>query len=445
MDIKIKMKTLTNIKKNIVLLLCCIIAVNTPLVLADTSSLDSVVAVVEKDVIMRSELDKRVAEARQQITSHNAPMPPDDVLIKQVLNSLILESIQLQMADHLGIKVDDDMLNQQMAKIASQNNMSLAQFSQALTKEGTNYPAVREQVRREMIISQLRQRQVVQHIHINDQEVSHAVNNKSKQAVTEYHLAGIMIKPTSNTPQAIQDAQKQATDIYNEVKNGRNFAQLAAAHSKASNAKSGGDLGWRQPSQLPPNISDAIASLNVNDVAPPFQDQQGIHIIKILGKREAANEATPAPTAVIEYHARHILISPSKIRNDDQSQKLITQIKEQIDQGADFAKLAKKYSDDPSSASQGGDLGWSVSKKFVPEFAHELETLSEKTVSAPFKTKFGWHILEVLESRNQNNTAQQQEEDTVRASIRKQKYEDELQKWLRQIRQEAFVDIKLDK
>jgi peptidyl-prolyl cis-trans isomerase SurA len=429
--------TLNDIKKIVILLLCCFGAMHLPVAIADTTSLDEVVAVVEKDVIMRSELNSRIAQAHAQLAARNQPAPPDNVLTKQILNNLILESLQLQMADRLGIRVSDEMLNQQMVKIASDNNMTLTQFSEALNREGTNYPAVREQVRREMTIAQLRQRQIGQRIRINDQEVNRALN---KQGAVEYHLANIMIRPASNTPEAIANAKKRAMDIYQEAKSGRSFAQLAAAHSSAPNAKGGGDLGWRPLSQLPPGVSSAIAVLGAEDITPPFQDQGGIHIIKVLGKRDVADKN--AASNITEYHARHILISPSKIRSDAQAQKLINEIKQEIDKGVDFAKLAQKYSDDPSSASQGGDLGWSTAKKFVPEFAQQLETLPEKKVSAPFRTKFGWHILEVLESKKQAVVNEQ--EEAARASLRKQKYDEELEKWLRQIRQEAFVDIKID-
>lgn len=439
--IKMKMKTLINIKQTFVLALLCMNFISAPYARAESTALDEVAAVVEKEVIMRSELDKRVNQMREQIASRNSPVPPDDALVKQALNSLIIESIQLQMAERLSIRVDDNTLNQQMAKIAAQNNMSLTQFSEALSREGTTYPAAREQIRREMTISQLRQRQVSQRIKINDQEVDRAINNKNKQDAIEYHLANIMIRPTSDTPEAIQDAQQQADAIYKEAKSGRNFAQLAAAHSNSPNAKAGGDLGWRRIDQLPPTLSSAVSSLDTNDVTQPFQDQQGIHIVKVLGKRNTSSDS--ASTAVTEYHARHILISPSKIRSNEQALTLITQIKEQIDQGADFAKLAKKYSDDSTTASGGGDIGWSTTKKFVPEFAQKMQTTPENTVSAPFQTKFGWHILEVLGSREQSDN-NAQEEESARSAIRKQKYEDELQRWLRQIRQEAFVDIKID-
>jgi peptidyl-prolyl cis-trans isomerase SurA len=445
MDTIIKMKhmiskKMATIKKSALFCLCVVGMTHMPIVHADTVPLDEVIAVAEHDAIMRSDLDRRLAQVRGQFAARNAPIPPDDVLTKQVLDVLILESLQIQLADRAGIRVDDDTLNQQMAKIASQNNMTLTQFSQALTQEGTTYPAAREQIRREMAISQLRQRQVGQRIRISDQEVDRALNSKGKKDTTEYRLANIVIRPSANTPEAIKQAQKTANEVYDQAKAGRSFAQLAAAHSAAPNAKSGGDLGWRKASQLPPNVNQAISSMGDAGITPPFQDEQGISIIKVIEKRAAVDDASPAQ--VTEVHARHILISPSKIRSDAQSQKLITQIKEQIDQGADFAKLAKKYSDDASSASAGGDLGWSSSKKFVPEFTSEVDSLPINKVSAPFKTKFGWHIVEVLERKNQDNAANQ-EKESARLSIRKQKYEDELQMWLRQIRQEAFVDIKL--
>lgn len=440
MDMTIKMKIMTTIKKTVLLALCAIGMAQTVIAHAEPVQLDEVVAIAERDAIMRSDLDDRIAQTRLQINSRNAPMPPDDVLTQQVLETLILESLQLQLAERGGIRVDDDTLNEQMSKIAAQNNMSLTQFSQELTKSGTNYPAVREQVRREMTIAQLRQRQISQRIRISDQEINRALNSKNKPESLEYHLAAILIKPSSNSPEAIKQAGQTATTVYNEAKSGRSFAQLAAAHSAAPNGKSGGDLGWNKTSQLSTAVTQAIAGLEVGGVSPPFQDTQGFSIVKIIEKRGATESTTAA--SVLEIHARHILISPSKIRNAEQTQQLINDIKKQLDQGADFAALAKKYSNDPTSASAGGDLGWSAPDKFVPEFAHEIETLPLNKISSPFKTKFGWHIVEVLERKNKDNAANQEKEN-ARLAIRKQKYDDELQMWLRQIRQEAFVDIKL--
>lgn len=409
---------------------------------AETIPLDEVVAVAEHDAIMRSDLNKRIAEAKAQLSQRNAPIPPDDVLTTQILETLIIESLQMQRADKMGIRIDDDALNQQMMKIAEQNNMTLNQFSEALSQTGSSYPEVREQVRREMTIQQLRQRYIAQRIRISDQEVDRALSGKNKQEPSEYHLAAIVIKPAANTPEAIKQAQETASDIYKEAKNGRSFSQLAAAHSTAPNAKSGGDLGWQKTSQLSGNVAKAIAGLSTNGITPPFQDGQSISIIKVLEKRGDSSTESNSSAQIAEVHARHILISPSKIRSDDEAQKLIGQIKEQLTQGADFEKMAKKYSDDTASASAGGDLGWSNPQKFVPEFANAVETMPLKKVGNPFKTKYGWHIVEVLERRNQNNAATQEKED-ARTSIRKQKYEDELKMWLRQIRQESFVDIKL--
>jgi peptidyl-prolyl cis-trans isomerase SurA len=442
MDTKIKMKSMIIIK-NVVLIILYVASITSSMFSwAEAIALDEVVAVAEHDAIMRSDLNKRIVEAKAQLSQRNAPIPPDDVLTTQILETLIIESLQMQLAEKMGVRVDDDALNEQMIKIAEQNKMTLNQFSEALSQTGSSYPEVREQVRREMTIQQLRQRSVAQRIRISDQEVDRALSGKNKQESSEYHLAAIIIKPSANTPEAIKQAQETAGDIYKEAKSGRNFAQLAAAHSTAPNAKSGGDLGWQKTSQLSSNVAQAVAGLSTNGITPPFQDGQSISIIKVLDKRGGTASENTRSTQVMEVHARHILISPSKIRSSDEAEKLIGQIKEQITQGADFAKLAEKYSDDTSSASGGGDLGWSKPEKFVPEFASAVEKMPLKKVSNPFKTKYGWHIVEVLERKNQNNAATEVKED-ARKTIRKQKYEDELKMWLRQIRQESFVDIKL--
>jgi peptidyl-prolyl cis-trans isomerase SurA len=406
---------------------------------AEVRPLDRVVAIVDNDVVMQSQLDQRVHEVQQTIAKRGAAVPPGNVLEQQVLERLIVENLQLQIGDRSGIRITDEDLNQAMGTIAQRNGMSLEQFRSALARDGLSYNDARDQVRREMIISRVRQRRVAERIQVSDQEVKNflASDLGKIQLSEEFRLANILIPtPESANAEAIQNAARQAQDVYVQLKQGADFGQLAIAKSASDNALEGGEMGWRKAAQLPPPFDQLLGTLAIGDITQPIRTPGGFIILKVLEKRGGGVQTRD------EVHVRHILIKPSEIRSDDETHRLANRLYERIQNGEDFADLAKSFSEDPGSALNGGDLNWVDPSSLVPEFRETMSTTAVNTVSKPFRSQFGWHILEVLGRRATDNTAQAREQQAMNA-LRNRKYDEELQSWLRQIRDEAYVEIKL--
>ncbi|MCU1726561.1 peptidylprolyl isomerase SurA [Pseudomonas sp. 7P_10.2_Bac1] len=406
---------------------------------AAVQPLDKVVAIVDNDVIMQSQLDQRVHEVQQTIAKRGQGVPPASVLDQQVLERLIVENLQLQIGERSGIRITDEELNQAIGTIAQRNNMTLDQFRQALAHDGLSYDDAREQVRREMIISRVRQRRVAERIQVTEQEVKNflASDLGKAQLSEDYHLANILI-PTSDSASsdAVQAAAKQAEDIYKQVKQGADFAQLAIARSGSDTALDGGDMGWRKAGQLPPPFDRMLSEMPVGDITPPVRTPGGFIILKLLDKRGGQT------VMVDEVHVRHILIKPSEIRTEAQTKELADKLYDRIQSGEDFATLAKTYSEDPGSALNGGDLNWVDPNSLVPEFREVMAETPQGVLSKPFRTQYGWHVLEVLGRRSTDSTTQAREQQAMNA-LRNRKYDEELQSWLRQIRDEAYVEIKL--
>ena len=406
---------------------------------AAVQPLDKVVAIVDNDVIMQSQLDQRVHEVQQTIAKRGQGVPPASVLDQQVLERLIVENLQLQIGERSGIRITDEELNQAIGTIAQRNGMSIEQFRQALAHDGLSYEDAREQVRREMIISRVRQRRVAERIQVTDQEVKNflASDLGKMQLSEEYNLANILIPtPESASSDAIQNAAKQAEDVYNKLKQGADFAQMAIARSGSDTALEGGDMGWRKAAQLPPPFDRMLSDMPVGDVTPPVRTPGGFIILKLNAKRGGGS------VVVDEVHVRHILIKPSEIRTEAQTKELAAKIYDRISSGEDFATLAKTYSEDPGSALNGGDLNWVDPNSLVPEFREAMADTPQGVLSKPFKTQYGWHVLEVLGRRATDSTTQAREQQAQNA-LRNRKYDEELQSWLRQIRDEAYVEIKL--
>jgi peptidyl-prolyl cis-trans isomerase SurA len=406
---------------------------------AEVRPLDRVVAIVDNDVVMQSQLDQRVHEVQQTIAKRGAAAPPAEVLQQQVLERLIVENLQLQIGDRSGVRITDEDLNQAMGTIAQRNGMSLEQFHAALTRDGLSFNDARDQVRREMIISRVRQRRVAERIQVSEQEVKNflASDLGKMQLSEEFHLANILIPtPENANAEAIQTAAKQAQAVYGQLKQGSDFGQLAIAKSSSDNALEGGDMGWRKAAQLPPPFDHLLGTLAAGDITQPIRTPGGFIILKVLEKR-----GTGAQTRD-EVHVRHILIKPTEIRSDEETHRLADRLYERIKNGEDFAELAKSFSEDPGSALNGGDLNWIDPGSLVPEFRAVMNNTAVNNVSKPFRTQFGWHILEVLGRRATDNTAQARELQATNA-LRNRKYDEELQSWLRQIRDEAYVEIKL--
>jgi peptidyl-prolyl cis-trans isomerase SurA len=406
---------------------------------AAVQELDRVVAIVDNDVVMQSQLDQRVHEVQQTIAKRGSGVPPASALEPQVLERLIVENLQLQIGDRSGIRITDEELNQAIGTIAQRNGMSIDQFRAALARDGLSYEDAREQVRREMIISRVRQRRVAERIQVSEQEVKNflASDLGKMQLSEEFRLANILIPtPESANSAAIQAAAKQAGEVYQQLKQGADFGQLAIARSASETALEGGEMGWRKAAQLPPPFDRLLSSLSVGDVTEPVRTPGGFIILKLLDKRGGQTQVRD------EVHVRHILIKPSEIRSEAATKQLVEKLYDRIKAGEDFAELAKSFSEDPGSALNGGDLNWIDPNALVPEFREVMASSQQGVVSKPFKTQYGWHVLEVLGRRATDSTTQAREQQALTV-LRNRKYDEELQTWLRQIRDEAYVEIKL--
>ncbi|WP_457788094.1 peptidylprolyl isomerase [Pseudomonas sp. PL-6] len=406
---------------------------------ADVRPLDRVVAIVDNDVVMQSQLDARLREVQQTIGKRGGALPPEHVLSQQVLERLIIENIQLQIGDRSGIRITDEELNQAMGTIAQRNGMSLEQFRQALARDGLSYADARDQVRREMIISRVRQRRVAERIQVTDQEVQNflASDLGKMQLSEEFRLANILIPVSEGASSSeIQAAERQARELYQQLQQGADFAQLAISRSASETALEGGEMGWRKAGQLPPPFDSMVSALSPGEVTEPLRTPGGFIILKLLEKRGGDTQVRD------EVHVRHILIKPSEIRSAEETRRLVERLYQRIVAGEDFAELAKSYSEDPGSALNGGDLNWIDPNALVPEFRQVMSETASGELSKPFQTQFGWHVLQVMGRRATDSSAQFREQQAANL-LRNRKYDEELQAWLRQIRDEAYVETKL--
>lgn len=406
---------------------------------AEVQPLNRVVAIVDNDVVMQSQLDSRLREVQQTIAQRGAALPPEHVLSQQVLERLIIENIQLQIGERSGIRITDEELNQAIGTIAQRNGMSIEQFRTALAADGLSYNDARDQVRREMIISRVRQRRVAERIQVTDQEVQNflASDMGKMQLSEEFRLANILIPVTEGaSPEDIQAADRQARELYQQLQQGADFAQLAIARSASETALEGGEMGWRKAGQLPPPFDAMISALAVGQVTEPMRTPGGFIMIKLLEKRGGGNQVRD------EVNVRHILIKPSEIRSEAETKRLVERLYQRILAGEDFAELAKNFSEDPGSALNGGTLSWIDPNALVPEFREVMNNTPAGELSKPFKSPYGWHVLEVMGRRATDSSAQFREQQAMTV-LRNRKYDEELQAWLRQIRDEAYVETKL--
>ncbi|WP_276487586.1 peptidylprolyl isomerase [Ectopseudomonas mendocina] len=406
---------------------------------AQVRPLDRVVAIVDNDVVMQSQLDARLREVQQTIGKRGGALPPEQVLSQQVLERLIIENIQLQIGDRSGIRITDEELNQAMGTIAQRNGMSLEQFRDALARDGLSYADARDQVRREMIISRVRQRRVAERIQVTDQEVQNflASDLGKMQLSEEFRLANILIPVSEGASSSeIQAADRQAQELYQQLQQGADFAQLAVSRSASENALEGGEMGWRKAAQLPPPFDSMIRQLNPGEVTEPVRTPGGFIILKLIEKRGGETQVRD------EVHVRHILIKPSEIRSEEETRRLVERLHQRIVAGEDFAELAKSFSEDPGSALNGGDLNWIDPEALVPEFREVMNNTASGELSKPFKSPYGWHVLQVMGRRATDSSVQFREQQAANL-LRNRKYDEELQTWLRQIRDEAYVETKL--
>lgn len=411
-----------------------------PVQAADTATvIDGIIAQVDEDVVLYSELDRRVNSVSQQIGGRGGRLPPRDVLRKQVLERLITDSVQLQMAKRGGVRISDEQLNATIADIARGNRLSPEQFRQALASEGVSYPVFREDIRGEMMIGQVRQRAVSRRVFISEQEVTGVLAQMEEQgsAPSEYRLGHIMIAVSENASSAdLQKAQAKADAIAEKVRSGADFSEQAIANSAGQEALEGGDLGWRNLNQLPTLFAEAVRRLKKDEVAQVLRSPGGFHILKVMDLR-GGEQGT---TMVTQSHARHILVKTSAVVDDAQAREKLIDLRDQVLKGADFQVLAKANSEDTGSASEGGDLGWANPGQFVPEFEKEMSRLAAKEISAPFKSPFGWHIIQLLDRRTQDQTDEIKKNRAAQI-LQKRKFDEETEIWLRELRIEAYVKI----
>ncbi len=404
------------------------------------AEIDSVVAVVNDDVITRYELDDRVREVVRQLQKQDTPLPGADVLEKQILERMITDMLQQQYARENGIRVDDAQLNLAITRIAQQNNFpTLADFRAKLEKEGVDYPKFREEIRSEIISTRLREREVESKLIISESEVDNYLANKARigSSGEEFHLAHILVTvPEQASAEKIQTARDRTEQALGKLNGGADFAQVAAGYSDATDALKGGDLGWRSGDTIPPLFMNELQNMKPGQTSAVLRSPSGFHILRLLEKR-----SSNAPVVISQTHARHILIKTSEIMPETEARKRILEIKQRIEAGADFAEQAKRYSQD-GSAQQGGDLDWLSPGQTVPEFEEEMNKLKPGQLGV-VQTQFGWHLIQVLERRN-TDVSEQQKRQQARIAIGNFKSDEQFQDWLRQLRDRAFIEYHPD-
>lgn len=401
--------------------------------------LDRVAVVVNDDIIMESQVRKRIDEVVRSMRRQQAPLPPEDEILRQVVEALIMESIQLQIGERAGVRIDDNTLNQTMQRIAQQNNLSLEEFKQQLQADGVSYQETRDQIRAEMITTRVREGRVGSRIQITEQEIQNYLTSEAgkKQLEAIYQLGHILLKVPENADVEEEERiEAKARDLLDQLRAGADFAQLAAAHSDGPAAAKGGDMGLRKESQLPSAFSDAAPQLGLGEVSEPIRSANGYHLIKLLNKRGGDKLMVP------QTHVRHILIDTSEIRNDEQAKAFAEELHQRILEGESFEELAKAHSADTGSLASGGDLGWMNSRDLVPNFRAVMDQAEPNVISQPFRSRYGWHILEVL-GRRMQDMGNEMQRARAREIIYQRKFEEELQIWLREEREDAYVDIKL--
>ncbi len=407
---------------------------------ADVRVLDKIVAVVDEGVVLESEVQQRMQTVVSQLSKGDASqLPPDDVLRGQVIDRLILENLELQMADRAGVRISDEDLNDAMSRIASQNQMSLAQFRQAIEADGISYAQMREQIRQEIAIARVQQGVMHGRIKISDQEIKNFLASEVGQMVTadEYRVAHILVTvPGDASADQLRVARSTADDILAQLNAGADFQSLAVQKSAGQNALEGGDLGWRKAVQLPTMFSDLVPAMAVGEVGGPIKSGSGFHVIKLLEKRGAAAEGQ-----VGESHIRHVLIKPSEIRNDHEAYELAEQLRNEVIAGRAFDEVATIYSNDPGSALSGGDLGWNRAGTFVDAFEAQANALAIDELSEVFHSEHGYHFLQVMGRRVEDFSGRFRESQAENY-LRNQRFDEELENWAREIREDAFVEIR---
>jgi peptidyl-prolyl cis-trans isomerase SurA len=402
--------------------------------------LDRIVAVVNNEVVTMNDLNDRMATVVAQLKKQGTQLPPIDLLKKQLLDRMVLDMVEVQEAKETGIKVDDGTLDKTLQRIADENSLSMTEFRRLTEADGIRWNKFREEIRSEVMKTRLREREVGGTINVTDAEIDTQLLLESREASTdqEFRLAHILVLvPEQATSAQIEARRKRALQALSELRKGSEFAQISAQFSDAPDALQGGNLGWRPSGRLPAIFLEALSALKPGETTDILRSANGFHIVKLLDKRGRNEQPT-----IQQIRARHILIKPKEGVSDDDARERLARLRERIIGGADFAELAKVHSDDPSST-KGGELGWLSPGDTVPEFERVMNQLRDNEISAPTQTQFGWHLLQVEERRTEG-VSEERRRATARNTIRLRKTDEAVEDWLRQAKDRAFVELKLE-
>lgn len=428
----------TNNRNKLRALLACtlfaVLSAGSPLVRAQARQLDRVIAVVNEDVVLKSEFDERWKQVEKQLSAANQRQIPTETVRKQLLDQLVLENLQLQLAKRAGVRVDDNQLNQAMAQIAANNKMSFEQFTKALQQQG-QYQSTRDTLRKQFTIESLQYGAVNRRIHISKQEVENYLRSDAgTQAIApEYHVAHILIPGAATDARRIQLAEQ----LYQQIMKGTDIRQLTASKEILGIAISGGDLGWKKLEDLPSVFTDVVPKMDAGSLSKPFTSSSGHHIVKVLETRGGST------LKLDQSKVRHILIKPTEIRTEQQAETLIRQLYQRIKDGADFGDVARQNTDDPQSMVSGGNLEWINDGMLPDDFMAVVHKTPVKTLSEPFRVSTGWHIIEVLDRRIEDATEENKRKQ-AEMILRERKFQTELENWLAEIHDTNYIDIKPD-
>jgi peptidyl-prolyl cis-trans isomerase SurA len=401
--------------------------------------LDRIAAVVNDGLVLKTELDNQVDAVTKRLQEQKVALPSKNVLKQQVLDRLILQEIEAQRAKRIGLAISDEQLNGALQEIASRNKIPFDQLPTILQTQGIDYKQYRESMRKELTLSQLRERDVISHIIVTPHELEQFLSRQDSAAANDqFNVSHILLSlPAAATPQQIEEITRKAHDLAERAEKGEDFGQLAIANSNSQTALDGGQLGWRKGNQLPQFILDLVTKMKAGNVSEPVRTPSGFHIVKLNDRRGGE-----AQVIINQIHVRHILLKPNDLDDDATVREKLSKLRQRIMSGEDFAGIASTTSQDPGSAPDGGDLGWSGPGTFVPEFDKAIADLQPNEISEPFKSRYGWHIVQMLGTRTYDSTADVRRQRAF-AAIRESKADEETELWLRRLRDEAFVEIKM--
>ena len=401
--------------------------------------LDRIAAIVNDGLVLKTEIDSQLDAVTKRLVEQKVALPSASVLRQQVLERLILQEIQMQRAKKIGLNISDEQLNATLQDVAVRNKIPFDQLPTTLEAQGIEYKQYRESMRRELTLNTLRERDVIQRIIVTPREIDQFLARQDNAAANDdFNVSHILLSlPSAATPQQLDEISKKATDLASRASKGEDFGQLAIANSNGQTALDGGTLGWRKGNQLPQFILDLVTKMKPGEVSVPVRTPSGFHIVKLNERR-----GSEAKVIINQIHVRHILIKTNELDDDETVRQKLTKLRDRILKGEDFAGIASTTSEDPGSAPDGGDLGWTGPNTFVPEFSKAIGDLKDNEISEPFKTRYGWHIAQVLGTRSYDSTADVRRQRALGA-IRESKADEETELWLRRLRDDAFVEIKL--